>query len=121
MAHCSMLVLVFLLCLTVTYTESSIIDSQALINPTYYSSYSRVLHTMELREKGGNSFFRTADESNDTVRQWDCSRIYGRSDGYNKSSCRFVHDYCGSKVHLLNYLSFVACSLPNLKVRNLCY
>ena len=116
MAHCSMLVLFFLLCLTVTCTESSINSQTSLINPTYYSSYSRVSHTMELREEGGNSSFRTTDESNDTVRQWDCSRIYGKSDGYNKSGCRFVQDYCSSKVHLLNYLSFVTCSLPNLKV-----
>ena len=50
---------------------------------------------------------------NRTVALWNCSRLYDASYGYNASGCRFIHENCQSKAHLINYLSFIKCDLPS--------
>ena len=48
---------------------------------------------------------------NDDVDNSNCSRPLSKND-----SCTFVYEFCSDDVQLVNYLGFVACSLPHVKV-----
>ena len=51
------------------------------------------------------------DRGNDDVDNSNCTLPLSKND-----SCTFVYEYCSDDVQLFNYLGFVACHLPHVKV-----
>lgn len=51
------------------------------------------------------------EEDSDDVDNANCTHPLSRND-----SCSFVQDNCADDVQLFNYLGFVACTLPHVKV-----
>lgn len=54
------------------------------------------------------------DSSDDDVDNANCTHPLEQN-----NSCAFVQDNCGDDVQLFNYLEFVACTLPHVKVSSL--